>query len=201
VEDTRIAALHRVLAAERPRLLEETDGMQRAAVAILIRPDPGDLTLLLIERKRSERDPWSGHMAFPGGRREREESDLDAAIRETREEVGIDLLPGGSLLGRLDDVRPSRGGQGIAVAPFVFAVPADTEVLLEEDEVEAAYWIPVGHFVDPASAAEHLQVMPDGRSVPFPGIAYEGHVIWGLTYRMLMQFLEIARAARTEPVS
>src|SRR5690606_12827006 len=107
----------------------------RAAVSLLMRPAPEDLEILLIQRPQSERDPWSGHMALPGGRREQGEQDLDTAIRETHEEVGIDLERHGLLLGRLDDVRPSEGGPQIAVAPFVFAVPAAVQVRPEPREV------------------------------------------------------------------
>jgi 8-oxo-dGTP pyrophosphatase MutT (NUDIX family) len=162
-------------------------------VALLVRSSPADLEILLIERPASESDPWSGHMAFPGGRKNPGEDDLDAAIRETHEEVGVDLNALGYMLGRLDDLWPRPGGPQIAVAPFVFAVPGHVRLQPRPSEVAKTVWIPLGHIASPAAAAEHLYILPDGDRLRFPAIEYHTHVIWGLTYRMLMQFLEIVR--------
>ena len=193
MDDARIRALHRALEGERPRLFDRDDAIARAAVSLVVRPTPEDLEVLLIERPHSDGDPWSGHMALPGGRSAPGEEDLDTAIRETLEEVGIDLLQEGMQIGRLDDVRPSRGGPQIAVAAFVFAVPATARLVPSPAEVAAAMWIPLAHLLDPASAAEHLHPLPEGGRLRFPAVTYRDRVIWGLTYRMLMQFLEIAR--------
>lgn len=173
--------------------------MQRAAVALLVRRAHPDLEILFIERPVSPTDPWSGHIAFPGGRRSGDEDDHQTAVRETMEEVGIDLEVVGQHLGRLDDIQPSRGGPRLAVAALVFAVPNDVEVRPQPREVASVLWIPVTHLADPEAAAEHLVVLERGEPVSFPAIAYHGHAIWGLTYRMLMQFLELVRMAEKEP--
>lgn len=135
-------------------------------------------------------------MALPGGRREGGEDDLTTAMRETLEEVGVELSALGMLIGRLDDVRPSGGGPQIAVAPFVFAVPAETTLTPDPAEVADTVWIPLRHLSDPAAAARHLHVLPNGGSLHFPALAYHGYVIWGLTHRMLIQFLGIARSLK-----
>ena len=176
-------------------MIDRDEQISRASVALIARPLEEDIELLFIERPHSERDPWSGHIAFPGGRKQADESDLETAIRETREEVGIDLAGDGSEIGRLDDVRPSRGGPQIAVAAFVFAIPAATRPIPNPAEVATILWIPMTHLTDPRSAAEHLHPLPDGRRMPFPAVSYEGYIIWGLTYRIMTQFLQIARAA------
>jgi 8-oxo-dGTP pyrophosphatase MutT (NUDIX family) len=194
--DPRIKALHRALEWRRPRLVEPLAGVVRASVTVLVRPARADLELLLIERPVRPGDPWSGHMALPGGRSEPGEDPMETAIRETREEVGVDVERGGLHLGRLDEVQPSRGGPQIAVAPFVFAVPTGTQLFPSAAEVATALWVPVRHLSDPASAAEHLHRLPGGAGVRFPAVRYHHHVIWGLTFRILMQFLEIARATR-----
>jgi 8-oxo-dGTP pyrophosphatase MutT (NUDIX family) len=196
LSNPRIRALYLALQERHPRLMESDGTVSRAAVAIVVRPAAADLEILLIQRPTSDRDPWSGHMALPGGRRDREETMQDTAIRETLEEVGIDLLQGGFLLGRLDDVLPSRGGPQIAVSPFVFAVPPDAEPTPDPAEVAATIWIPLDHLANPASAAEHLHILPGGGHLRFPALAYHNYVIWGLTYRMLIQFLGIARSAK-----
>ena len=196
--DKRIRAIHLALEKRRARLLEPGSAPRRASVALLLRPAAGDLEILLIQRPVSDRDPWSGHMALPGGRREENETALDTAIRETREEVGIDLSRHGMLLGRLDEVRPSTGGPQIAVSPFVFAVDPAARLSIRPAEVAAAIWIPLGHLSEPASAAEHLHRLPGGGELRFPALAYDDYVIWGLTYRMLIQFLGISRQVRAE---
>lgn len=196
LDDSRIRVLHAALEQRRPRLLDSTETDARASVSLLIRPAPEDLEILLIQRAISESDPWSGHMALPGGRRDGEEGSLETAIRETREEVGVDLDERGMLIGRLDDVQPDRGGPRIAVSPFVFAVPVETILRPDPREVASAVWIPVRHLADPASAAEHLHILPGGNRLRFPALMYDDYLIWGLTHRMLIQFLGIARSAQ-----
>lgn len=196
--DPRIRALHLGLERRHPRSLEMEASVARASVALLIRPVPSDLEVLLIERSVSADDPWSGHMALPGGRRERDEEALDTVIRETQEEIGLDLAREGMLIGQLDELLPS-GGPRIAVAPFVFAVPEAAQLSPDPAEVAHVVWIPLAHLSDPAAAAEHLHIVPGGDPHRFPALAYRRHVIWGLTYRMLMQFLGVARAVFQEP--
>ena len=167
----------------------------RASVALVVRPGETDLELLLIKRATVLGDPWSGHMALPGGRRSAHDAtSLDTALRETREEVGLDLAHDGRCLGRLDDVQPRSGAPRIVVSPFVFSAPADSTVQLNH-EVALALWIPVSHLSDPGSATEYLHALSGGASLRFPAIGYAEHVIWGITHRIIEQFLEIARVA------
>ena len=59
-----------------PRLLPDVEGQTRAAVAALLRPGEGGVEILFIHRAEDPRDPWSGHMAFPGGREDPGDADL-----------------------------------------------------------------------------------------------------------------------------
>lgn len=121
-------------------------------------------------------------MALPGGRHDDTDEDLAAtAIRETHEEVGVVL---GEPLARLDDVH----GRTIAnaVSTFVFTVPQRPELVLSPREVNAAVWIPVATLFDPASAVRY-RYLGFGS---FPAIEYRGHIVWGLTYRILEHFAE-----------
>lgn len=192
--DPRIRGLHVALESRPFRRVDPEPGLARASVALILRPTPGDIEILLIERARVEGDPWSGHMALPGGRRESDEDELRTAIRETHEEVGIDLDRVGMLIGRLDDVHPSAGGPRIAVSPFVFVVTSDVTAVANPREVAGTVWIPLEHLSDPASAAEHLHLLPEGGALRFPALEYHDYVIWGLTHRMLIQFLGIVRS-------
>lgn len=162
-----------------------------ASVALVVRPRPSDLEALLIRRATFDGDPWSGHVALPGGRRAAgDRTTAETAIRETREEVGIDLATSGVVLGRLDDVRPRRGAPLVSVSAHVFAVPPDTGVTLNY-EVESALWVPVGHLADAAAAIEHVHTLSSGEAVPFPAIGYGDYVIWGLTHSIVTQFCRV----------
>jgi 8-oxo-dGTP pyrophosphatase MutT (NUDIX family) len=162
-----------------------------------VRPAGAELELLFILRAEAAGDPWSGHMALPGGKRTPGDDDeLETAVRETAEEVGIDLLSIGTLLGRLDDVQPRSGASPVRVSPFVFAVPAGTPAR-PNSEVAAAYWVPLGTLAAPESAVEHVHD-PGGAALRFPGIGYRDRVIWGLTHRIVRQFLALAAGAHPQ---
>jgi len=157
------------------------DDRRRAAVAVVLHDAPSPRVLLM---KRAERpgDPWSGHISLPGGRYQLGDGDLRiTAIRETREELGIDL-EGTRLLGKLEPLHPrSSGPTGIEVTPFAFA----TEVALEPvcgPEALAAFWLPLD--LAASGALDGTYTYP-ATSAAFPSWTYEGHVIWGLTRRIL----------------
>lgn len=201
--DERLRQIARALRDRTPR--QVWDGPSRAgdpqpgpvalaSVALVVQPGVSDLELLLIRRAVAPGDPWSGHMALPGGRRSPEDADgLATAVRETREEVGVDLDRYGEVLGRLDTVQPRSGTPRIAVSPYVFAVPRATAVQ-PNHEVDLALWVPVGELAAPGAATEYLHALSSGEHLRFPAIGYQEHVIWGLTYRILQQFLATAPA-------
>jgi 8-oxo-dGTP pyrophosphatase MutT (NUDIX family) len=172
-----------------PLLLEE--GYLQAAVAVVLRPGAG-LELLLIKRAQSERDPWSGHMALPGGRRDVDDEDLlTTAVRETREETGVDLARQGRSLGRLDVVAPvSPRLPKLTISPFVFGVVRGAEARVASHEIEQVYWVPVDRLRDPGTRGTVEIPLPGGpRHFPCYHVADE--VVWGLTHRILTQFLEV----------
>lgn len=174
------------LARREPLRAEPGSYDTQAAVALLLRPGITGLEFLAIKRAEKEGDPWSGHMALPGGRRDPEDEDLWAtAVRETLEEVAVDLEAGGRLLGQLDDVWPrTRRIPAIAITPFVAAVAADVEAQTSS-EVESAVWVPLRVVVDRRHRGTlKLDLLPERE---FPTIEYGGHVIWGLTLGILTQ--------------
>jgi 8-oxo-dGTP pyrophosphatase MutT (NUDIX family) len=169
-----------VLTEFEPSLIE-ANGRRQAAVALLLRErDSRGLELLVIRRAENEHDPWSGHMALPGGGYEPgDHSVYDTARRETLEEIGIDLDEG-LFLGRLDDVGPRRMPGQLVVSTVVVAIHADPGPL-DPREVVEAFWIPVDSLVD-----ETVEV-PDFPG-SWPAFTYKDHyVIWGLTHRILTQ--------------
>lgn len=196
MDDPRFEALRAALARRPPLTAPPGAAAARAAVALLLREAGTELELLLIRRAEREGDPWSGHMALPGGRAAPEDAGLAAtAARETREEVGIDVEAGGRLLGALDDLVPrSERLPGIVVSPYVFAVPPDARAT-PNHEVQAALWVAVGELLDPAAAVEYLHEMGDGTTLPFPALGARGNVVWGMTHRILTGFLELYAGA------
>lgn len=194
IHDPRLIALRSELQRRDPYRGSTDPSLARAAVLLMLRPtDP--LELLLIERAEKDGDPWSGHMALPGGRQEpRDPSLLATAIRETEEEIGV-VVPGDRVLGELDETRPSsRARLGITVAPFVAAVPMATRPVPAPAEVETALWVPLRHLASP-HAVDEILIELDNESRAFPALSYQDYVIWGLTHRILTGFMDIARRA------
>lgn len=163
----------------------------QAAVAVVIRASPA-LELLLIKRARSERDPWSGHMALPGGRRDPGDATLEhTAVRETLEETGLDLAALGVPLGRLDEIKPgSVRLPKLTIAPFVWGVPARTDARVASREVDAVHWVPLEVLRAPRTHADVEIPLPGGART-FPCYRVVDEIVWGLTYRILRQFLEL----------
>jgi 8-oxo-dGTP pyrophosphatase MutT (NUDIX family) len=186
-----VDAIGSALRSYTPKLIERDD-VRRAAVAMVLRGRADRLEVLFIERARHPQDPWSGHMAFPGGRVEPLDATLRAAAeRETHEEVGLSL-EGARALGRLDDLEGRHAGRpaGLVISAFVYHHAAPGELITNE-EVESAHWVPMPEVFSPERrvAFEHPAVPGE----IFPGILVgepDRHVVWGLTYRFLEVFSE-----------
>lgn len=163
--------------------------MIQAAVSLVLRePEPVDV--LLIKRARSPRDPWSGHMALPGGRMEAGDPHLLAtAVRETMEETGVTLETGAAFLGRLPSVSPASARlPHISIAPHVFLAREPLEAFAASGEVAAVHWIPLETFRTPGVLGE-VQIDLPGGTRSFPCYRVAGEVVWGLTFRILSEFL------------
>jgi 8-oxo-dGTP pyrophosphatase MutT (NUDIX family) len=165
--------------------------LKEAAVALVVRPRE-ELELLVIRRAELHGDPWSGHVALPGGRRGAGDADLiTTACRETEEEVGIPLARVGVFLGALDEVAPvSPRLPPIVIAPFVFAVHAHTSAHPEPREVQAALWLPISALRGEEALREITVTVATG-DMQVPSFVYGDYVIWGLTFRIIEQFLEL----------
>lgn len=194
VNGPQIDSLRRLLAGHAPYRAPREDTAFEAAVLLLLRScDP--VEMLVIERAEIEGDPWSGHMALPGGRREPGDEDLLAtALRETMEETGI-AVERPAILGKLDEVSPAtRRVVPLVIAPYVAVVPAETEARPDPREVQRAIWIPVPALASEDAVSEILIELDEGPRA-FPSLTYEENVIWGLTHRILTRFLRLAGEA------
>jgi 8-oxo-dGTP pyrophosphatase MutT (NUDIX family) len=172
---------------------------QRAAVALVLSDPAGALDLLFVRRAEHPTDPWSGHMAFPGGRSEPGDRDLLAtSVRETLEETGLDLDAIGSHLSALDEVKAlgNAGPIDLSIAPFLFRLRAPGRIRLA-DELVSAHWMRLDTLVAPDSHGE-TEVELRGAVRRLPCLRVDGQVIWGLTYRMFEDLAERLRWVREQ---
>jgi 8-oxo-dGTP pyrophosphatase MutT (NUDIX family) len=165
-----------------------------AAVALVLAGNQDDLSLCFIRRAEHPLDPWSGHMALPGGRQEPAEPDLfTTAVRETAEEVGL-ALGREHLIGTLDDVVPRTPVlPPIAVRPYVFAL-ARRPLLSLNPEVAAARWVPLDLLLHPETY-NSVRLDLRGESREFPAYRLDDSVVWGMTERILSSLLIHVRDA------
>ena len=165
-----------------------------AAVLALVRMTgerEANAELLFIKRATLTGDPWSGHIAFPGGRHDLLDDSLaDTALRETREELTLDVARHGKLIGRLDDLAPLTPSlPPIIIRPFVGVVPAAV-CITPNDEVAEAFWVSVAALRLRAARKEHA-VTRNHQTMLFPSYRIREHVIWGLTERIVSQLLPL----------
>ena len=184
-EDVRAA-----LAAREPVQVADP-APSRAAVALVLRAGGRGIEVLFIRRAEHPKDPWSGQMAFPGGRAEPGDPDLRAtAIRETREEIGVDLAAAAESLGILDEVHAMARlrSMSLTITPFVFRLREPFEPTLSE-EVKSLHWITLADLLGTARRST-MDYAHQGVAMQFPCFRVDDVVIWGLTYRMFMSFQE-----------
>jgi len=208
--------IRRTLAGRHPRLLEDqglavadavasSGGLnavvqvaplsphRKAAVAAILRPNARtrEADVLLIRRAERAGDPWSGHMAFPGGHQEPGDKDsLSTALRETQEEIGLDLRQH-EYIGQLDElpatIRTVR--VGISITPHVFALRGEVS-FRPNYEVAEIVWGELGRM-----ARGEIDAVRDfkyeGQTQQAPGFRVGEHVVWGLTHRMLTSLFDL----------
>jgi 8-oxo-dGTP pyrophosphatase MutT (NUDIX family) len=193
-----VEQIRRALASHQPQALAPEPGQIEAAVALVLAGDP-ELSLCVIQRAERAGDPWSGHLALPGGRADPGDPHPRAvAERETREEVGL-VLEDRHWLGELSQVLVRIGGQvypgepgsrRLVLHPFVYYLGPRLLPLTASDEVREAFWLPLAHLWDPANASQ-VEWERDGKRLLYPAIRCCGDALWGLTFRVLTLFSDV----------
>ena len=190
--DLSLSAVERRLAAHNAKSPSRTLTPRRAAVAALLRYESREPEVLLMERASRKGDRWSGQVSFPGGREEPHDTDLLAtAVRETHEEVGVDLHTSARLLGRTNAIRAVAKGKVLpmSITPYVFVQTAPIDIVLNR-EAASAFWFPLG-----SAARGELDAPYEYRAGPvklsLDSWRYEEQVVWGLTHRMIRQLLDL----------
>jgi 8-oxo-dGTP pyrophosphatase MutT (NUDIX family) len=194
-----VSDIRPALADHRPQLLSQRDVMKTAAVAAVVRDGKEGAELLLIHRAEDPHDPWSGHMAFPGGRMEPgDRSERAAAIRETREELDLDLRADGEFLGRLSDVAAVSRGRplSLVIVPYVFELVGDPD-LVPNYEVSEILWVPLSYLLDYDNRSM-LDWKLGKLTIPLPCYRFRDKVIWGLTFGMVDELLSLLAPADSQ---
>ena len=187
-----LTQIEHILSHHRPRKRRLRAILRRSAVAMILRERDGEAEILMIKRAEHPGDPWSGHMAFPGGRMEPEDRHgLDVAVRETREEIGVSLDADDPCIGRLSELMThwQLRRRPMIVSPFIFRL--DREVSFEPNhEVAEVIWIPMSFLCN----RDNRQIMHWHRGkvpIPLPCYYYEGRRVWGLSLMMLDELLAL----------
>lgn len=171
----------------------DAPGQIETAVALVLAPGLQGAEALFIRRAVREGDPWSGQIGLPGGRREPGDADrLATAIRETSEEVGVELTAD-ALIGPLDDLHPSASSlmPAIVISPYVFSLPQKPQTRLSS-EVAGVLWAGLS---DLPEREARTVVKVRGIETEVPCFLQGDAVIWGLTYRILKSLLELTTPA------
>jgi len=184
---TILTAIRQTLASRPPQILPAEE-REQAAVALILRNGDSELELLFIRRAQHENDPWSGDLAFPGGKVDAEDGGArQAAERETREELALDLAHA-EYLGRLDDILGAY--LPVLISCFIYHLPQPLPLLCNH-EVREAHWLPLSLVADRSRWREAtFNYRGAENSHPTIDLLGPGHPpLWGITYRLLTQFL------------
>lgn len=168
--------------------------LSHSAVAMILRQCEGGLEILMIERAHREGDPWSGQMAFPGGRAEpADASSLHTARRETWEEIGLDTHEHTQHIGRLSDLRSHMrlGRKPIMISPHLFTTSA-LPPLTPNYEVADTVWVPL-NFLAAEANRDQFVWKQGGINYRLPCYRFGDRLIWGLSLRMLDELIDVLR--------
>lgn len=167
------------------------DGFTKASVSVILGNYSDGISVFFIKRPENPGDSYSGHVAFPGGKmNESDNNSLDTALRETMEEIGVDLVKDSTLLGRLDDLNPlNPNGPRFIVSPFLFIVEKEISININRDEVEQYMWIPLQHLSDENNLRIRYKERV-GETIEDYVYNYKNFLIWGMTGRIINSLIK-----------
>lgn len=180
------AALAHIVAKRHP----ERRALKRSSVVLLFREGSKGAEVLMMKRAERKGDPWSGHMAFPGGRQDLGDASIFAtAVREVREEMGFDIEAVADHPLRLSDIHATGKGrlQPMVVTPFVMFAHSDMTIT-PNYEVADYVWIPLRHFMLPGNR-ETFDMNYGGVNYTLPCYYYKQFKVWGMSLMMLDELI------------
>ena len=159
------------------------------AAAVLVPIVCGAAPGVLLTKRNEHLSAHAGQVSFPGGRIDPADANAEsAALREAREEIGLDIRRV-ELVGRLGD---HVTGTGFRITPVVGLLPPGLELTPAPEEVEAVFTLPMAVLLDPA-APERRRAHYRGRWREFWVWPHPDHYIWGATAAILVQLAERLR--------
>lgn len=193
-DDALRAAIARNLAVLEPAPVPAANELKRAAVLVVVADDGEGNAALVLTRRAERLNTHSGQFALPGGRIDAGESAAEAALREAREEISLELAAD-AILGRLDDY-PTRSGY--LITPLVAWAGREARMEANPAEVAAIYRVPFGVLDHPGSP-EFVSIAESDR----PVIRYPmlGTTIHAPTAAVMYQFVEVALYGRATRVA
>lgn len=185
-----IDRIRRIL-ADTPHRTIDDPSLTPAGVMVLIYPKDGDYCVLL--QKRSSRvDSHKGEISFPGGKVDQgDESLLHTALRETYEEMGIDPEDV-EVFGALDQAATTTG---FCTSPFAGTIPYPYDFSPCEQEVAEVLEVPVSSLLDSSNRRDEIRIT-NGDLQHAPVFAYDGHIVFGATARILDRFLQLLETSK-----
>lgn len=171
-------------------LLDPGEGLLASAVLVMLCKRGGNYGIWFIRRTEYRDDAFSGHVAFPGGKKKQSDATLvDTALREAGEELGFDAGKEAEILAEMDFVRPyTPSVRRFAVKPFVAMVDGKVK-FVPNYEVSEFFWVPNSHLINPKNR-DVRERKRDGKIIDDYVFAYRNHIIWGLTGRILNEFFK-----------
>lgn len=188
LETPLLRELRRALGA-RQRDTVALPGFRHAAVLVPLLDSPDGLEVLFTVRS-TELSNHAGQIAFPGGRVDPGETLLQAARRETVEEIGLQV-PEASVLGALHD-HPSPAGY--VVTPLVGVVAWPQRLTLNATEVEEAFSVPLTELLALTPRSETRTLEHFSRVIHF--YTWQRRLIWGMTGNILKDLLDTLRGLK-----
>jgi len=191
------------------RVITETDTLDFKDLNLFLQDEKirkGQVHLLYIKRAIRALDPFSGDVAFPGGKTEKGESAKDCAIRETMEELNLDLLsPDFCFIGNLTPCFPGGGSTNILVYPFVWVQLSSRSIplSLQPTEVAGAFWVPLSLFSETERLTLHQSIINKHMAIELTPIEIFSKLspeyftrnrlhLWGLTMRFTIELFSIS---------
>lgn len=192
--DNLLSQVEQTLLSYKPKKIWLKRLLKRSAVAMILRQRTEGLSILMIKRAERDGDPWSGHMAFPGGRMDPGDAHgLAVASRETEEEVGLTLDHNVPCIGRLSELRArsQRRQLPLIVSPYVFRIDEKPK-LTPNHEVAETIWVPLDYIMD-HSNREEMSFERGKFKGTLPFYMYQNRRIWGLSLVMLDELVRLIR--------
>ncbi|HXG17456.1 MAG TPA: CoA pyrophosphatase [Methylomirabilota bacterium] len=162
-----------------------TGAPRHASVCVLVADSPPIPHICFIRRAQWDGDPWSEHIAFPGGSRLGDETAQQTVQREVQEEVGISIAADAELV-PLPQLRIRLAGRErlLLLDSFVCHLPGPLPPLQCGPEVASAFWTPISELWD-AQNLDHLVLGDQGDVLVYPAIRLPQGMVFGITLRVL----------------